>query len=83
MSPVATRAPEAFSLVLTGTFELVYMGLVHKISERPSGALVAMGVTCAPAVIRVRPVRPKVHPHLKSRGRDISNGIWQPYIGSI
>ncbi len=26
------------------------MGLVHKISERPSGALVATGVTCAPGV---------------------------------
>ncbi len=29
------------------------MGLVHKISERPSGALVATGVTCAPGVIPV------------------------------
>ncbi len=28
------------------------MGLVHKISERPSGALVATGVTCAPGVVR-------------------------------
>ena len=26
------------------------MGLVHKISEIPSGALVATGVTCAPGV---------------------------------
>ena len=28
------------------------MGLVHKISERSSGALVATGVTCAPGVDR-------------------------------
>ncbi len=29
------------------------MGLVHKISERPSGALVATGVTCAPGVMGI------------------------------
>ncbi len=26
------------------------MGLVHKISERPSGALMATGFTCAPGI---------------------------------
>ncbi len=52
MNPVATRGPEAFSLVLTST-PPGGSGLVHKISERPSGALVATGVTCAPGVYLV------------------------------